>query len=148
MIQNTSKQLCIKSIWIYQNEFKGSNTLGVCNINSIWYTNLDKRNNFFWKKSSENFLGVQPGWHEDIFKYHFYGQTFANWTILEHFLKNFTIQNIFGSSTKFWGSFLQILPFLTENLAKTRTDMGVRSSTASSYFSGLSSCQVLFVYEQ
>ena len=48
--------------WIYQKEFQGSKTFGVCNIKSIWYTNLDKRTIMFLKKSSENFLSVQPGW--------------------------------------------------------------------------------------
>ena len=70
-----------------------------------------KDHHIFFEKSSEIFLSVQPGCptagekNKKVFKYHFYGDNFANWTILDHFQKNFPIQNFLDHPINFGGRF-------------------------------------------
>ena len=97
--------------WIYQNELKGSKTFGVCNIKSIWLTNIDKRTLMFFEKIFRKFSKCRArmlySWWKilKVVKYDFFHDNFANWTILEHFQKIFPIQNFMDHSLNFEGHF-------------------------------------------
>ena len=55
------------------------------------------------------------GKNKNVFKYRFYRDNFANWTILDHFQKIFPIQNFLDHPLNFEGIFVILAIFDLKN---------------------------------